>query len=263
MPFLEISDGSGNIDFLQALYKLPAVMLFPEDETARKQYIAQTTVAFLMNHHRPGQNSNFPITPAVLGLISEGPRPDELTRRVAERIEQGKVARNILNLVLSLSQVTPEHATVRKVIRVLRMHLVKEKKRVRKEGKKPRHALPASSSSLKSSWARFKPVSHLWAAVPPELLASVSGPTPPFKSANFDQDRAFIDRGLKFLAVAEKIRLFGEAHYPMGGRNNSSPVKAPTLDPKTTWKVSQDVTLPRAELDRVAPPEWVMEELDL
>jgi hypothetical protein len=101
----------------------------------------------------------------------------------------------------------------------------------------------------------------LWAAIPPELLASVSGTAPPFKSANFDRDRASIDRGLKFLAVAEKIRLLGEAHYPMGGRNNSSPVKAPTLDPETTWKVPQDITLPRAKPDMVAPPKWVMEKL--
>jgi hypothetical protein len=241
VPVLSITDGSGNINLIRVVFNLPAVMLFPEDESARRHYIAAATLDFLKHHRAPEQNLDFPITPPeVLEIISEGPKPDELISRVAERVEQGRIAGNILDLVLSLSQFAPTHATVRKAIRVIGVHLVKEGKRIRRRP-------PASSSTLKSIWTRFKPVSHLWAAVPSDFVEYVSGTSDFSKSVNFGGVRELIDRGLEFLAVAEKIRLFGENHHAPGGRNNSSAIKIPMLDPETTWKAPRDLTVSAGE----------------
>lgn len=254
MPILKISDGEGNIP-TQALLNLPAVMLFPENETARKQYVAAAALDLLKNHRRPEQDSHFPVTPLkILELISEGPNRDELNQRVDERIGQGRVAANILRVVLSLSRFAPAHATVRKAIRVVGVHLAREEKKIRRP-------IPASPATLKSVWTRFKPVSHLWAAVPPDFVEYARGArvfSNPLNSRDVD---AVIDHVLKFLALAEKIRLRGENHFALGGRTNSSAHKTPTLDPDTTWKAPLDLVLPAVEDGIGRLPDWVMEEL--
>jgi hypothetical protein len=256
MPFLEISDGSGNVDFGSAAFKLPAVMLFPDDANARRQWVAAAALKLLKDRPRPEQNPDFPIItpPDVLEIISQTPHPEELMSRVTDRIEQGRIAGNILNLVLSLSQFAPKHATVRKAIRVLGVHLVKQ-------GKRAGLSLPASPSALKSIWPRFKSVSHLWAAVPSGFVEGVSGIADFAKYISPHDARSFIDRFFEFLAHAEKIRLLGENHHAPGGRNNSFATKTPMLDPDATWKVPGDLNLPGYEPTIMPPPEWVTEEL--
>jgi hypothetical protein len=64
-----------------------------------------------------------------------------------------------------------------------------------------------------------------------------------------------------FLAVAEKLRTFGETHRPLGGRKNSRAVGIATLDAEAMWKAPPDLCLPAVEVKFRKPTEWTISRL--
>jgi hypothetical protein len=88
--------------------QLCGVMLFPDDQTMRSQWLAVLPVDAYRHRLEPAIERTFPPTPmAVLELISDAPSAAELARRAAERAWEGRVAAEILLSVLSLSEAAP------------------------------------------------------------------------------------------------------------------------------------------------------------
>jgi hypothetical protein len=246
MAILQISQRSSGIEYELTPLKLLSVMLFPDDGIARTQWVA---AAALSAPHSAQANRTDEIFTSleILKMIAEAPSRDELMRRSAERAVQGKVAANILWLVLSLASSAPQHATVRKAIRVIGVHSA----RFHTDGT---GRLPSDTTTIKKIWSRFKTVSHLWAAI--QYQRSREG----YSSGSLG-DLMSPESVPEVLAIAKHIRVRGEGHRPPGGSTNSRRLDVSTLDPETTWKPPGDVALPIVKLKTPTPPKWVLEEL--
>jgi len=146
---------------------------------------------------------------------------------------------------LTLRKFAPEHATIRRAISIEGLCQIKDQKGT----KRPTAASP---SSIKSTWARFKPVSHLWAAAEYEYE---------FVQGDTGSLGGFVLRIPHFLAIAEKLRTLGENHYPPRGRKNSRAASVATLDAETMWKAPTDLILPLVEVKLPAPTQWMMSAL--
>ena len=235
MPVFEFGDTLRplTIDRMKVL----AVMLFPDDEEALRQWVIKVGIDILQHGREP--NPDFPVPhtpPFVLKILSDSPSSEDISSGVLERIQHGRIAADIVLSVLSLSKVAPQHATIRKAIRLEGVSLVRESA-----------GHPASSpTALKSIWSRFKSVSHLWAAVACE---------------NARGRDSFISDLLHFMAVAEQLRVLGESHRALGGRKNSARVGSMTLDPETTWKAPTGLVLPYVELRLPRPTAWTLDQL--
>jgi hypothetical protein len=247
MAILEITDGCGGINVLLAPMNLLRVMCFPDDEDARNQWLEAAAVFALDS--APDKRIAESLTIGELSRLTSAARSsDELMRRAVEGGQHGWVAANILWLVLSLAGSAPQHATVHKAIHVMGVHAARSRTHVSER-------LPGDTTTIKMIWARFKPVSHLWAAIEYQRRNIGYGGT---KAGNGFMSA---ERLPQFLAVAEQIRLRGIGHRPPGGRINSIPLKVSTLDPETAWKPPADLALPMVNVKMPIPPEWVLKEL--
>jgi len=246
MAILESSDGRGGINWLAASLKLWAGMFFPDDEGARTQWLAAAVLSASQGAS-VSRTDEILTSPEVLRMISSAPGCGELMARAMDGARDGKIAANILWLVLGLAGSEPRHASVRKAIQVMGVQLERGY----------RHGNGCESLSLtviKRVWSRFKPVSHFWAAIQYQSSNKHDGYRPLV-------DFVSTETLLYFLAVAEQIRMLGEGHRPPGGSANSRPLKVSTLDPEKTLKLPADLVLPTVNLKMPTPPRWVLEEL--
>jgi hypothetical protein len=245
MAILKMLGRTGGIGYELTPLKLLSVMLFPDDEVAGKQWLAAAALSAPRSVANPGDEISTSLE--ILKMICAAPASEELMREADERALHGKVAANILWLVLSLASSAPEHATVRKAIRVMGIHSARN-------GKNGVSVLPRDTTTIKRIWSRFKPVSHLWAAIQ-------------YQSANLNNISQSIGALIgpenlpNVLAVAEEIRVRAENHRPPGGSANSRPLKVSTLDPENTWKPPANLVLPVIRLKLPIPPKWALKEL--
>ena len=105
--------------------------------------------------------------------------------------------------------------------------------------------IPFSIKSFKNSWKRFRPVSHLWAALKYIILI------------NEDKDYQDILNSEifdHFLALAECFRKFGEETI-------SERVDTPIFNKNELWAVPEDYPLPNTEPDIKKDDEWLLKIL--
>ena len=96
--------------------------------------------------------------------------------------------------------------------------------------------LGAKERSLQQIWQKYQSVAHLWATYHIDRM---------FPKSN--------DHLICFLAVAEHIRQLGEEHRPERS-------KEPLLDPRVTWKVAPELSLPTVTFDWSCiklPEKWM------
>jgi hypothetical protein len=236
MPILELTDGNGNGLVIGPL-KVLATMLHPESEDRRKMWMA--SVMLEVAAQRKVEPPNTPME--ILDMIHRSSGPRSIKRTAVLNFNCGRLAGEVLLSVLSSAEYEPRHATVRKALALVGRHIVRNWPA----------GSPASPSSLKAIWKKFKPVAHLWAAARYELEMHRR------EASELLEYWMLPDRFLRFLAVAEKLRVMGENHRPLGGRNNSSVLDRHVLNPDVTWKFPSDLELPEVTVRMPRPTPWM------
>jgi hypothetical protein len=256
-PTLPISDGHGEL-LLLAASTIGSLMLHPDDEASREEFIAQEHL-----HHLDGVICSLEedgwtpeeirmewaqilslvategvLTPKVVRALRTAPSMVEITRRMNDRIRRGMLVGEILLTIITCQHHHPEHASLRKAIYLIQQGV--------KAGGITADSLPGRTYSLISKeWKRFKAVAHLWAAA-----RSVSE-EPDFTKSM----RVILDR--KFLARAEALRLLGEECFGRGQKRSHGPL----LNPASTWRTPRDLELPSVSLVIEPLPEWSFGQL--
>src|SRR5579863_170289 len=153
MPVIQLTDGRGNVTALGPL-KLWATMLHPDSEGQRKEWLASVALDKALEV-ADQQKFEFPNTPVqVLSLVHRSPDPESIERLAGLNSNYGRLAGDVLWCVLSFAKYDPRYATLRRSLDLIAQNIVRR-------GDK---GFPASLSSLKVIWTRFKSVAHLWAS---------------------------------------------------------------------------------------------------
>jgi hypothetical protein len=225
MPTLDIADEEGNLRQLAPVI-VASVMFSPSNAELRDQIIATgfTDTAIKVD---------VPIPPEIASVTHRGPGTGRIEHKAGLLGYEGWLAGQLLLFILRCATHQPEHASVRKGVRVIARALVREEKAQRRP-------FASSESKILEAWKRFKPVSHLWAAL--HILGK-------------SEDGLNAENLVELLSTAEFLRKQGEAHFSPPRRNKAEPL----LKPGDAW-----VTPRRLELRPVAfaPPNLFPHELD-
>jgi hypothetical protein len=226
-PILKITDGKGN--FLpEAPFIVLATMFYPDDLKRRELYLEANLGRLLIEIETAiPRDLAIEAAAAAAGL-------DSSINHASNSAYGMTVSGDLLLHIINAALYSPTDASLERAIRVWCEDQARGKTH---EGR----GVAASPRSVKSAWSRFKPVAHLCAAWRLSHIQSAAewDPTDP-------------ETLLRFLAVAEGLREFGEWHRPPSGRTGSKPSRTPTLDPETTWKLPPDLTIPPVVLS--VPP---------
>jgi hypothetical protein len=218
-PILEITDGKGKL-LPSAPFIVLATMFHADNPQQRRQFLETLSAKVLIEIGAPIPQEQANQAAATAAEI------DSVIDRASYAGYGMAVSGDLLLFIINAALYSPNDASLARTIRVWcedhalgRTH----------EGR----AVAASPRSVKAAWSRFKPVAHLCGAWRLSQIDRILewNPTDPEKLLNF-------------LAIAEGLREFGEAHHPPSGRTGSQPSRTSTLDPETTWKVPPDLALP-------------------
>lgn len=215
---LEITDGKGKL-LLAAPFIVLATMFYPDDPRLRVRFSEVLSAQALLQIEAP-----IPRKLAIPASVAAGAIEGVLDE-ASESAHGVAVAGDILLFVINAALYSPEHASVARAIAVWCEDQALGKT-------KAGGYVAASPRSVKAAWSRFKPVAHLCGAY--NLFQN---------DQNAALNPADPETLLNFLAVAEALRIRGEAHHPPSGRKGSKPSRTPTLDPATTWKTPSDLAL--------------------
>ena len=225
MPIIDLLNEQGEVD-RASTHKLHALMCHPDDKRLRKECF----IAHLVNDRLSFEwDLSFEFPHDRLRTLLHAPSFEKITQRAAKSWSRGSMVGDILLFVLNCARQDPENATIRRAI-----HCIQQDR----FGKKTvgGHGLNVGISTITRDWKRFRPVAHLWAAF--QLLRKDLGQEP----------TTFLEDGLvDFLALAERLRLDGEAHrapYPPGKAHK------PVLVPDETWRPPRGLATPA----EVVPP---------
>jgi hypothetical protein len=220
----------------RAIAYLESVMLSPRNDTDRTKFYDNLIAAKISDKLRADANrvpaarpfSNKQIS-ALADVLATAPRQQEVHKERSRRCLQGTAAGLILweGLVArdrgqetGLSKIKADIADV-----------------LQRKGKKRGPSVSFLDNVL---WQTFRPVAHLWLA---SLLRELAKLAP-------DNAGAPCTPGdlIRFLAIAERLRLDGEA--ARFWKSNQ-----PLLHPNYTWKVPSNIRLPRLAI-RYSAEDW-------
>ena len=103
-----------------------------------------------------------------------------------------------------------------------------------------------SDISIRKNWTRFKPVSHLWAA-----LGAFHMP-----ARNVDHFRAECPKSFNdYLSEAEFFRSFGE-------KTISEKINEPIFKKDELWSVHEDYPIPSCNPTMEEPDDWLQKTID-
>src|ERR1700746_1648244 len=108
MPIIQISDGHGNVSPLAPM-KLFAVMLHPDSEERRKQFLTSAALGRALVEPTD-RNFEFPNTPVeVLSVVHRSPDPPNIEKLAKLQGSHGRLAGDILLCVLSFAEYEPQY----------------------------------------------------------------------------------------------------------------------------------------------------------
>ena len=227
-PILQITDGRGRLRPLAGL-KVLALTRWPNDIDRQANFFATSFAnAWVI---KASSNSRLPLAKEILSCLLK--QIDEATRDQERNSDRGAydafVTGELLLGVLRLATWSPRDASLSKAAELWsREHLRLKDGRGRR--------IATSQSALLGAFSRFRSVAHFCAAW--RLVA------PDFEFGEHLRKRSL----LRYLAVAEGLRRFGENHHSPMGRTNTVPSAKPLLDPVITWKLPADLRLPVARI---------------
>ena len=208
------------------------------------------------------------MTEDMVDIIAES-QPDRLQLgQNAGKLVYGLITSgHVLSYVLRLARHNPLLASVEKAVRILEWRYTQEDS-------------PASPASIKAAWGKYKGLSHFVAGffATAHRVEPFAGTVPKFfdmtgkpaKDIKLDPDgmRAYVEEVTSgnpaftryheevtpyAVAMAEKYRIAGEAHYAPGQEVRQRPL----LDSEITWRIPSGFELPDVELqlDELSPAE--------
>jgi hypothetical protein len=261
-PTLKLTDGQGNLlPFFSPT--IMAVMLYPDDEDKRTEFLAQEHLRRLdeivvsleaEGHSSREIDEKFPplvawaveeqgfFSPTLVRALRTGPSAAEIQATIKTLAADGLLAGELLLTMITCAKHHPHHVSVLKAIYLLRKSAARGMARV------PASA-PTGQTKLKEDWAQFEPVAHLWAAAHLGFLELQTAAAPRELVVHLDRE---------FLAKAEELRRLGEECFARGQRVKGGPV----LDPTRTWRPPRDLQLAEAALETEPLPDWSLELLD-
>ncbi len=233
---LEITDGKGTLR-LEAPLIVLATMSHPDDPAQRFKFLDTLTAKALTELEAPISRK------LAIQASAAAAEAESVLDEMGEAAYGIAVAGDILLFVFNAARYSPKSASVARAIAVwCEAHALGKTQ----EG----GYVAASPRSVKAAWSRFKPVAHLCGALSLFQIDQIAALNP------LDPETL-----LNFLAVAEALRAFGEAHHPPSGRTGSKPSRTSMLDPDTTWKTPSDLVLPQSVFSVPPLPEFAQAAL--
>jgi hypothetical protein len=215
-------------------------MLFPEDKAERKRMEWRTMVAVLLDQGAKAGDEMVEIHLDDLVELVAASQLERMPEVISQRVEGGHVTGEILRHLLSFSVHCPDHASVHKAI-----HVACQELRESGGGRQ----VAASRSSVRPHWSRFKPVSHLWAALPTFSDLALEAGIPELHVIDASDESLLV-----FLAIAEWIRKQAESIVPHAQ-------EASAFDRADTWIVPEVLQLPDIDISISAPSEEALQAL--
>jgi hypothetical protein len=201
-------------------------MCYPSDDDLCDQFIAET----LRKAELEGSLSD-PLDPAMYRAL------DPFKYMKTDKKDQcGITAGAVLVILRTMVERHPDHEpSLNTAYEILEADL-------RGSGRSwERGRPPANRSDIRSAWAEFKSVSHLWAA----LFLAGAELRDEKALEKMDDEKAL----LQLLAVAEDMRIFAENFQQRRSKTALSP-------PGSFWEVPKEIPLPRIKINLSPLPEW-------
>jgi len=264
-PILDIMDGNGSLK-VSALFDVLAVMLYPEDEKARRRYLANNRMRVIQSLRDYIEESGLideankeagvelsatdwwqlfilqsdsdwlKLSPELIGEALSSPPSADMDEEARRRAACGSIVGEILTDALTCAKHHPEYFSIENSIR-LRERIYSD----REEHEDAR--LPRKRSALYRTWGTFRDVAHLWAA---SNLGVTKG-----------EEWSPVGDMLKFLAVAELTRKAAESTFARAQGRKHGPI----LDPSKTWRTPPDLALPEIAVWSDPLPKWALDLL--
>ncbi len=230
MPELPISDGAGAL-ILFAPTLILARMLYPRDEAGHAQYLAWRILAIAAETPE-SEEVALPqcvtVPQFALQAAVAAPSHHDVIGAALSQAKGAHAAGEILRFVYRCRVHHPEHRpSVSKTWDILSKTWVGWSNH---DGE----PLSCSVSYLKRAWTTFKPVAHLWAALP--LLPN------PVGTSAIEFDSARLGGLPAFLSLAEAFRRIGESIIAHGQ-------SVPVLNPAESWSSPPDLRLNGTHID--------------
>ncbi len=206
-----------------------AVMLYPNDNLKRRQWLTASKARYWRDHQ---DKVSLPEEPEklkeIIKFLADAPPFDKLFDQKA--FNQGIIASEKLYTILEIdrSGIPPSAAKAE--------YLIDKDGLKSRSGKK----IPSSQRSIQQAWKEYHSVAHLWAAY--RIYHYL-----------FSDDHFPLNSPKIFLSVSEFFRRHGERITPT---NQTTPY----LDPSTTWKPPENFKLGEININI---PELSEDGLDL
>jgi len=217
MPYLEITDGSGNLTTLAPMV-VGAAMLYPDSLEDQYRYFAWKRLDLARFTGKPHLLDEVDIK-----AISCGPGRGEFYRKgILEAEYGGQVTGEMLWFLLRAHKHSPQHASVHKAVFLTSKDLKRGVKR--QTGRN----VPASRTEIRKAWSRFKKASHLWAVW---RLSDAPNLTEVWETGFFGPPEEDL---LVSLSLAEEFRIMAESIIPRSRQE-------PLIDPQEVWQAPPDL----------------------
>lgn len=238
MPVLPISDGEGRL-WMLAPAMVKAIITYPEpDDPKRMRFFATSIAGMLVEHPElVEEQGRGTLAFDILPHVYSAPIPEQVFREARRHAGKSWIAGELLLFLLNAARVHPEETVaITKGLSVLREVL---------RGK-PTWDGGSVEFTIRTgwtAWSRFRPVAHLHAV----LQMSMQDETLDLGPDRERWEVPSLDHLPTFLALAEHLRVLG--------------TEAGLLDPATTWRVPEDVSLPTATVEFPPLPETALRAL--
>ena len=219
MPEMRIEDNEGKLSLISSLLTF-SYMVSPDDEEERNQIIGSWVFGEAYKAMKMSSIEKLSVSPEFSELLRNTDKLERIFSKLKKyQLVQATTAGLILIMILSLAEHAPKYASFDRV-----RDLVAN--RISKKGL----PFPESKAHYKKIWGKYKPVSHLWAAL---ILYEDYLERPP----NLD---LWTEDGLPgFLSLAETIRLEGEKNKFRRGNY----VYKNLFTSKEMWKVGSSISI--------------------
>lgn len=242
MPYLDLGDQRDPFDMHDRLF---AVMLFPDDEDRRRQYLRFWS--FIRQALDAGEDDLC----RALGPSARAFHEDGLP------LLRGQQAGYVLAMLRAMTERHSIEPSLNKAYNILARSAAPGLRTG--NGK----AVPATERSYREAFSKYRSVAHLWAAWALLLwyCKTILNQEPIYLKLDVAKQQAILEIHsqeslLELLALAEDMRRFGEGHTLFD--KSQGGIRTPILNSQITWKAPKGVALPDSSVCVPAFPDDVL-----
>lgn len=233
MPIMEITYPLGELDNNSHIEVL-SYMIHPDQydlEEFRKKVQVYYKYELMLLNNDFNKDSPDGTDPEIADILRRSPPPSDMQLKIRKSFIEGKLAGEILIVLLVCASENPEFASVNRVVSVMEAH----------------HHM--SKASIMRAWSHYKRVSHLWAAYFMQKEGEREGRIDPYFCIETPQ-------GLfRFLSFAEALRKEGENHFAPIGVKGSKQGTTPTFKQDELWRAPDHLKLSTLPITYFGLPE--------